>query len=106
ASGARLMVTVLTLPEDAQNWDAFLPMDYDVLDTETFASGLGLGDCLKIAVLRRPSQSAPRRFELHILINSGDHPAVDFSASDLTEEGLNLLRPQLEHLAENARWMQ
>lgn len=106
ASGARLMVTVLTLPDGAQNWDAFLPTDYDLLADETFASGLGLGDCWKIAVLRRPSQSAPRRFELHILVNSGDHPAVDFSASDVSEDNLDLLRPQLEYLAASARWME
>lgn len=105
AAGSRLTVTVLALPENSQSWEPFLPAEYDLLDEDTFATGLGMGDCLKIAVIRRASQTDPRRFEMHILVNSGDHPAVDFSAISTSETGLDDLRPQLEKLATGAKWL-
>lgn len=102
---ARLSVSALALPLGTPLSAAFLPDDdYDVLEGRSFASGVGMGEYLGIAVYRSERQANPGYYELHILISSGDHPAVDFSVSAPTLLAVEALRPTLERLAAGARW--
>ena len=104
-AGARVSISALALPPGTPLSAAFLPGDeYDVFEGRSFASGLGLGEYLGIAVYRSDRQANPGYYELHILVSSGDHPAVDFAASAPTLEAVEALRPALERLAAGARW--
>lgn len=104
-AGARLSVASLVLPPGMPLSVAFFPDgEYDVLEGRSFASGLGMAEYLGIAVYRSERQANPGRYELHILVSSGDHPAVDFSASAPTLEQVEALRPLLEQLASEAGW--
>lgn len=105
AGGERLSASVQALPIGAPLWNTFLPADeFDVLESRSFASGVGMGEYLVIAVYRSVRQTTPHHFEMHILVNSGDHPAVDFSASAPTLEAVESLRPAVERLAAEAGW--
>lgn len=104
-AGARVSVSALALPPGTPLSAAFLPGDeYDVFEGRSFASGLGMGEYLGIAVYRSDRQANPGYYEVHILVSSGDHPAVDFAASAPTLEAVEALRPALERLAAEARW--
>lgn len=104
-SGARINLSVQELPPGISVMDFFLPEEYELVQTLSMATGLGLGDCLQINITRQNEQSTTRRYEWHILVNRGDHPAVDFYATTSSPDALDRLRPQLERLAELASWM-
>jgi len=104
-AGMRLSVSLLFLPLGTPLSTAFLPEgEYDVFEGRSFASGLGMAEYLGIAIYRSERQTNPGRYELHILVSSGDHPAVDFTASAPTLLDVEALRPALERLAAEAAW--
>lgn len=104
-SGARISVSVMDLPAGANTRGAFLPEEFELVQTRSLSTGLGMGECLLIAITRHHGQSSTIRYEWHILVNSGDHPAVDFYASTSSMDALVELRPQLERLAKAAAWL-
>lgn len=104
-AGVRLSVSTLYLPLGTPLSTAFLPDgEYDVFEGRSFASGLGMAEYLGIAVYRSERQANPGRYELHILVSSGDHPAVDFTASAPSRLEVESLRLALERLAAEAAW--
>jgi hypothetical protein len=104
-AGVRLSVSTLYLPPGTPLSTAFLPEgEYDVFEGRSFASGLGMAEYLGIAVYRSERQANPGRYELHILVSSGDHPAVDFTASAPSRLEVESLRLALERLAAEAAW--
>ncbi len=104
-SGERLSVSVQPLPAGAQPRGVFLPEEFDLVETRSLSTGLGMADCLQIAITRQHGQATTTRYEWHILVNSGDRPAVDFSASAASSSVLAELRPLLEKLAQTASWI-
>jgi hypothetical protein len=104
-SGARLSLSVMSLPANTQASGVFLPEEFDLVESHSFSTRLGLGDYLLISITRQHGQSTTTRYEWHILINNGDHPAVDFYASAASQSVLEQLRPQLERLAQAACWL-
>lgn len=104
-SGARINLSVQALPPGISVMDFFLPVEYELVQSTSMATGLGLGDCLQINITRQNEQSNTTRYEWHILVNRGDHPAVDFYATASSPDALERLRPQLERLAALASWL-
>lgn len=104
-SDARLSLSVQELPAGVSAMDFFLPEEYELAQTGSLATGLGLGDCVQINIIRQNEHSTTTRYEWHILVGRGDHPAVDFYASAASPDALERLRPHLERLAALASWL-